>query len=137
MTITREQLVADVEGKKCGLKYAEDKLAEFDQAPENNRFETEDDAEGALYEMLRDRAHADCEGSYNCGNSEYEQGFFVGDQEYVAVAKVEYNRHDKMYYFIEEFDIEFHKKGDYRIKTPDGVSPAEAAFLGIPMYFQV
>lgn len=104
MTIKREWYVADVMEAKAALKYAEEQLEAFDQSPENNVFESLD-AAYALEEVLRDRAYQDCEGAYNCGNDYYEQEFIVDGKHYIASAKVEYNRHDKTYYYIEEFDF--------------------------------
>jgi hypothetical protein len=94
------------------IKQAENELVgaksrreEFLEDPRNNRFDTLEDAEGTLYETLRDRASTDCEGSYNCGSDEYSQRFYVGDQLYVAVAQVEYNRHDKQYYYVDDYSF--------------------------------
>jgi hypothetical protein len=101
----REELIAAV--KQTGEAYDAAKLALelFERDPKNNVFESLAKAEYELEDVLRDRASADCEGSYNCGADEYRQGFFVDGVEYVAIASVEYNRHDKTYYYVEEFDF--------------------------------
>lgn len=105
---TRENILLNLESAKRELARREAELAAWDQDPKNNVFESLEDAERELYEILSDRASLDCVGSYNCGADEYRQGFFVGDKEYVAIADVEYNRHDKQYYFIDgyTFNIE-------------------------------
>lgn len=104
MTQKREDLVAAVKSAKLALAFAESELTEFDEAPENNRYATLDDAY-ELEEVLRDRAYEDCQGAYNVGDSEYRQEFFVGDKRYIAIAEVEYNRHDKTYYYIDGFEF--------------------------------
>jgi hypothetical protein len=49
-----------------------------------------------------------CEGSYCFGDDEYTQDFYVGDDLYRATLTVEYNRHDKTYYYVDgdEFKTE-------------------------------
>jgi hypothetical protein len=103
MNTKRQSLEAAVKQAKEHLKAAEEALEAFDTSPENHRYESVDDAWGILEEALRNRAYQDCQGAYNCGDSYYEQEFYVGDVLYVAEADVEYNRHDKTYYYIEEF----------------------------------
>lgn len=103
--MTKDDLVAAVKDAAAVLEAAQIALETFVRAPDNNIFQSLPEAEGILYEMLRDRAAADCEGSYNCGASEYRQGFFVTGKQWWAIATVEYNRHDKTYYYVEEFDL--------------------------------
>ena len=50
-------------------------------------------------------AFEDCEGAGNCGMDKYTQEFIVGDMHYIATLTVEYNRHDKTYYYIDETDF--------------------------------
>lgn len=96
------QLKLAVTEARAALEKAEAALAEFEQSPENFRYDDLDDA-GELEWDLRERASEDCEGSYNCGADEYRQEFYVGDTKYVAILHdIFYNRHDKRYYFIEE-----------------------------------
>lgn len=66
-------------------------------------------AEPAIYSKLEAEAHSDCEGSYNCGNPQYTQQFYVNDVLYEGVLDVEYNRHDKTYYYIEETNFTVRK----------------------------
>lgn len=103
--MTREELVSKVNQARLELTEANRALDVWDTDPVNHRYESLEDAEGTLYEFLRDQASTDCEGSYNCGSDEYTQECFVGDKAYIASAKVEYNRHDKQYYYVDEFDF--------------------------------
>jgi hypothetical protein len=103
--MTREELQAKVIHAKALLALAQRDLDAWETDPVNHRYESLEDAEGTLYEFLCDQASEDCEGSYNCGSSEYTQEFFVGDKAYIASAKVEYNRHDKQYYYVDGFDF--------------------------------
>ncbi|MFM0503919.1 hypothetical protein [Paraburkholderia caffeinilytica] len=100
-----EELIATVKQTSEAHDAAKLALELFERDPQNNVFESLAKAEYELEDVLRHRASADCEGSYNCGAEEYRQGFFVDGVEYVAIATVEYNRHDKTYYYIEEFDF--------------------------------
>ena len=102
MTVSeKEKLQQAIDLAKLHLREAEDALAQFCAKAENNVFETIDDAVGTIEDALRDKARDDCEGSYNCGNPEYTQAFMVAGVEYVGTLKVEYNRHDKTYYYID------------------------------------
>jgi len=107
--MTKEELTAAVQQSKKVFEAATLALELFDRDPKNNVFESLAKAEYELGDALRDRASADCEGSYNCGAEEYRQGFFVDGVEHVAIASVEYNRHDKTYYYVEEFDFRIEK----------------------------
>jgi len=80
-------------------------LEAHDGAVENNIFDTLEDAESTLEERLLDKARGDCEGSHNCGNDKYTQQFQVGCKQYLATLTVEYNRHDKTYYYIDGSDF--------------------------------
>jgi hypothetical protein len=104
MSEEREQLEVNVVLARKALEAAEGALAEFASRPDNWRFESADKA-GRLEEVLLDRAHDDCEGSYNCGDDEYRQQFYVGDKLHVAILTVEYNRHDKTYYYVDGHDF--------------------------------
>lgn len=105
---TKDELTAAVAAAKLSLQDAEATLRAFECSAENNVFSSMEDAEGSLEDVLRDRAHEDCEGSYNCGMGEYRQPFIVDGEYFVAVLKCEYNRHDKTYYYLEEasFSVE-------------------------------
>lgn len=107
--MTKEQLIDAVKTAKAAHDAAVKALSDFENDPTQHVYASLDEAEGYLEETLRDRAHADCEGSYNCGDDEYRQGFYVDGVEYVAIASVEYNRHDKTYYYVDGFDLKIEK----------------------------
>lgn len=106
----KEKLERAIDLAKLHLREAEDALAQFCAKAENNVFETLDDALCTIEEVLRDKARADCEGSYNCGNPEYTQAFMVSDVEYVGTLKVEYDRHDKTYYYVDSAKFSYAKR---------------------------
>lgn len=86
---------------KLALQAAELVLANFIASPENNVFPSLEEAEGELEERLRGIAREDCEGAGNCGLEEYEQEFIVDDVLYLGKLSVEYDRHDKTYYYVD------------------------------------
>jgi hypothetical protein len=98
----RGDLVNRISIAKEALAHAEVTLHQFDAKPENNVYATLDDAVGYIEEELRDEASGDCEGSYNCGAPQYHRHFMVDGVEYIGTLTVEYNRHDKTYYYVEE-----------------------------------
>ncbi|MFM0057081.1 hypothetical protein PQR64_15775 [Paraburkholderia phytofirmans] len=98
-------LQAEVKIAKAAHDAAVQALEAFERDPRNNVFESLEAADRELDNELRNRAHADCEGSHYCGASEYRQGFYVGGAEYVAIASVEYNRHDKQFYYVDGFEF--------------------------------
>jgi len=73
------------------------------------QFETHEDAKDSIIEVLQDKAHNDCEGSNNRGNDVYEQEYQLIDSDTVYLGKieVEYNRHDKTYYFVDEVEYSY------------------------------
>ena len=73
------------------------------------QFETHEDAKDYLYEYLGEKASNACEGSYNRGNDEYTQQYqlIVEDTIYEGKIEVEYNRHDKTYYFVEDIEYSY------------------------------
>ena len=87
--------VAGVEELKLALQEAE-------AQPSYYQYHDLVTAEGELYDILLARASADCEGSYNVGQPEYTQECFIDDELHLATMKVEYNRHDKTYYYVDE-----------------------------------
>lgn len=106
---SREELLEDVKTATMALTIANRALAAFDEAPEQNVFESLDKAKFVLLDTLRDRAYEDCEGAGNCGNEFYLQKFLVDGELYEARLDVEYNRHDKTYYYIESVKYSFRK----------------------------
>lgn len=102
---TKEELTKLVVAAKAALEVAEANLEAFDTLPENNVFSSVLDAEMELEGRLRDQAFRDCEGAHNCGADEYKQEFIVDGKHYMFTASFEYNRHDKMYYYIDGSDF--------------------------------
>ena len=105
MTTLENLKQAVVDAQKV-LADAENALALFQEQPENNVYASLEDA-AELEDVLGDLAFQDCEGAHNCGSPEYTREFMVGDKVYIATLKCEYNRHDKMYYYVDgtEFSI--------------------------------
>lgn len=105
--MTRQELKSAIEAARLDVAVAQKALDDFEQLAENNVYASMKEAE-ALEEVLGGRASDDCEGSYNCGSPIYEQEFMIDGVVYVATLEVEYNRHDKTYYYIDssEFKIE-------------------------------
>lgn len=97
----KEQLEADIKAAEVALENAKLALEEFESSIENNVFASLDEASWKLEDRLRDQARADCEGSHCCGAAKYWQEFMVDGVKYLGTLSVEYNRHDKTYYYIE------------------------------------
>lgn len=114
--MTIEQLKQNVETAKAQLIEAEQALAEFEAAPEQNVFASLDEAEGVLEDRMRGFAFDDCQGAHNVGQDEYEQEFIVDGERYLATLECEYNRHDKMYYYLDG--------ADFSVKKLDADQPA-------------
>lgn len=91
--------IADIERK---LAEARATLVAFDALPENNTFDDYEQACASIEGELEHQAHSDCEGSYNLGDDVYEQEFIVNGKHYLGKLEVEYNRHDKTYYYVDE-----------------------------------
>lgn len=87
------------------LKIVEVEIEAFIGDPINNVFESLEKAKRALYNRLSDYAENACEGRYNYGCDEYIQEFSVDGKKYLATATVEYNRHDKTYYYVDGFQF--------------------------------
>jgi hypothetical protein len=103
--MTQEQIIAQiahVAELRSLLRIAEAELYVLESSPNNHRFDDMEVAERKIEEKLENEAEEDCEGKYNCGNPQYTQEFYVNDVLYVGILDVEYNRHDKMYYYVEE-----------------------------------
>lgn len=104
-----EELTRRVQVAEEQLKEAKVNLLVAESLPENNVFGSLEEATDILYEILEDRAGKDCKGSYNCGKPQYTQLFYVDKTLYKAIANVEYNRHDKTYYYVDGFDFKIEK----------------------------
>lgn len=106
----KEQLESAVKAAEEDLFKAKQALEEFLDSPENNVFDNLEEACGEIEDKLCEKAGEDCEGSYNCGLEEYSQEFIVNGVHYVGTLKCEYNRHDKTYYYLEEYKFTFAEK---------------------------
>lgn len=104
---TKNELIEDVKSARNLLMLAENDLANFEALAENNVFENLDKAVSEIEDKLMNEAFLDCEGADNCGAPEYTQEFIVAGIKYLGTLKVEYNRHDKTYYYIDEHDFTY------------------------------
>ena len=95
------ELEAAVAAAKANLGAAEKELSDFIASPLNNVFDSLTQASDQLETRLRDQAFDDCQGAGNCGLEEYEQEFIVDGVHYIGKLSVEYDRHDKTYYYID------------------------------------
>lgn len=70
-------------------------------------YDTLDEAKEYVKDDLHDVASEDCEGSHNFGDESYFSIVKVKEDNkfYKITVNFEYNRHDKTYYFIEEYSI--------------------------------
>lgn len=68
-------------------------------------FETLDVALASINNSHENQADEDCEGAHNCGNDVYTSVVFVKeDSKYYELSTAfEYNRHDKTYYYIDNY----------------------------------
>lgn len=100
MLTTREQILFAIKIKNGELAALHRQLVDIDTAPENHRYESLEIAEDRLHDLLYQEACDSCgDGEY--GEDELKQKFYVGEQMYEAVLSVEYNRHDKRFYYVE------------------------------------
>lgn len=99
--MSKEELQQAVQEAKQKLFEAESALEDFMSSAENNVFASLEDAEHQLENRLRNQAFEDCEGAGNCGAEEYFQEFIVDGILYEGKLSVEYDRHDKTYYYID------------------------------------
>lgn len=98
----RQHLENAVVDARASLSSAEAALLAWDSLPENNVYDSLEEALEDIEDTLRKQASADCEGSHHVGEDTYEQSFKVGSRTYTATLTCEYNRHDKRYYYLEE-----------------------------------
>ena len=99
--MTRDELVQAVTDAMSTLATAQDALDAFNARAENNVYESLQLALNTVEYQLQSRAYDACEGAGNCGLSEYTQLFIVDDITYIGLLEVEYNRHDKTYYYVD------------------------------------
>lgn len=104
----RQVLVDIVQRASNALILAKQALREFDSAIENNIFDSLKDAEYTLRERFEGIADSEC-GSYVFGKSEYLQEFMVDGELYEAKVEIEYNRHDKRWYYVDGVKYSYKK----------------------------
>lgn len=104
---TKLELEAAVSTAQTALNLAQQALEAFNDAPENNQFDDIEKAHSAIEDKLYGKAHKACEGSHCCGLPKYTQEFIVNGTRYVGTLTVEYNRHDKTYYYVEESEFTY------------------------------
>jgi len=97
------QLISQVELKKVLIEKMVDD-------PEFNRFKNADEAYDVLDDKFLDRAREACEGSYNIGQDVYTQECFLNGVPYIYTMSIEYNRHDKEFYYLDGWDSSFEPK---------------------------
>ena len=107
-----QELKAKVRDTEKELKRLQKSLESFEDQPEYNRFDSLEEAEGFLEVKYLERAREACEGSYNMGKDHYIQIFYVRDQTYRFRIYIDYNRHDKTYYYVDGWDTEIEKIDD-------------------------
>ena len=83
------------------LSKAQMRKRAYESLPENHEYPDLSEAEGWISARLEGYAQEDCEGSHNCGKSKYTQRFTAGGKLYDGTLEVEYNRHDKTYYYVD------------------------------------
>lgn len=104
---TKQELEAAVIAAQKTLDDASSALAAFNALPENHVYETLDDAEYEVENYLEKKAFKACEGAGNCGLDEYTQEFIVDGVKYIGTLTIEYNRHDKTYYYIDSAQFSY------------------------------
>lgn len=99
--LQRTEWVGNVAIAQKALDEAVRVLRDFDCLPEQHRYDTLEMARSGVEVFLEDTASNDCTGSHCWGKDKYTQVFFVGDTRYEGTLFVEYNRHDKQYYYVD------------------------------------
>lgn len=100
-------LVGTVNSLTERLAAAQQVLQDFDDLPENNIFDDFEKGCWLVEAKLEGKASDACEGSHCYGLDHYEQEFIVNGVHYLGELSVEYNRHDKTYYYVDgtEFTV--------------------------------
>lgn len=105
-----EELEHALATAKAVVDHIAEKLHEAIQDPINNVFTTLEKARVVLSRRMKQEAMDACEGSHCMGMEQYTQIFYVDDgagpiEKYIATANIEYNRHDKTYYYVDSFEF--------------------------------
>lgn len=109
---TREELNKKVAETKAAYDTAIHNLYKFDAKAENNVFATLDEAESEVEDKLLNEASDDCAGAGNMGCEAYTQEFMVDNVAYIGTLTVEYNRHDKTYYYVDGSNFTYKLLGE-------------------------
>lgn len=99
-----EVLERNVSAARAALALAELELSEYKLAPERNQFETVEEAMESLSDVALSEA-TDCCGHHQMGDDRYAYRCFVGGEPHTVVIDVEYNRHDKQWYYVDEWRV--------------------------------
>ena len=101
--MNKEQIAAEIASHYKTIAVLEQSLIDFDSLIENNQYDSHGIAERFIEERFSGIASEQCEGSYNCGNDQFQQRYQLTNNPNVfeATVKFEYNRHDKTYYYID------------------------------------
>ena len=121
--MNKEQIKVEQTKNKSEIHWQNNRIKEFTESLQKAQatlelihsnicffqFDNHEEAEDTIKEALGNKAHNDCEGSYNCGQSKYTQEYQLidSDEVYLGKIEVEYNRHDKTYYFVDEVEYSF------------------------------
>lgn len=108
--LTRQQLIQAINDAEAALAAAKGALDDFDCLAENNVFPDLETAEDEMTDKLRAMASDDCKGAHNFGADEYTAEFTVDGVVYVGTLTVEYDRHDKTYYYVDEYKFTYKVK---------------------------
>lgn len=106
-SMEKQTLIDAIERARHELATAEKALCEYESLAENNVFSSIEEALEEIEDKLTKVAESACAGAYNRGKSQYKQLFIVDGITYIALMKVEYNRHDKTYYYIDEVTMSY------------------------------
>ena len=98
---TRKELENTLSAALKAVESAKSDLRAFDTAAENNVYPSLEDAEYEVTEKLLEIASDDCEGAHSVGAPKYTAEFMVDGVTHIGTLKVEYNRHDKTYYYVD------------------------------------
>lgn len=121
------EIEARLKVAQTAVKGLENELHLWKTAPENNVFADMDEAWGELEESCLEEARNDCEGAYNFGSDRYVRYCLIEGESYVMVVDVEYNRHDKTYYYVDGHTSNLYTEKQYLEKYPPAEKAAPAA----------
>jgi len=103
--MTKDEISAQIKFLNAKVVDLENQIEAFDSAIEQNQYKNHKEAELKISGRYECIANEECEGSYNRGADEYMQQYQIEGEASIfeAFMKVEYNRHDKTYYYVDGF----------------------------------